>query len=380
MTENRLRSDVRTRALERAIVDRMVEGRSEWFPELPGSSVRLRPISTRPRAILYAVHLDATETPQALAKVRLGEVGAEPSASPVGGRPRLRTDVATAAELTRFEYTGLQAIAAMFGDDDPRFAAVRPLAHLPEFSAILMDYDPTPALHRGLLAESRLYRVRHPVRNRPLNPASWYNAGAWLRRFHDESPTAGLAQRQETRKAVRERFDAYAGYFGDGRAMTDARDLARRAAALTSTLVPTQLPMAVGHGDFAPRNLFADRTGRVTVIDPMPRWVVPRLEDLGRFLIALRMLGLQLHSHGAAYSSDWLAQREQEFVTGYYGDDLVPTSLLRCYEVLILLDKWSALVERGGRGPRARIEATGIRLAGGFITRQGHRLLDQAEA
>jgi hypothetical protein len=291
----------------------------------------------------------------------------------------LRTDVATAAELTRFEYTGLQTIAALFGDDDPRFATVRPLAHLPEHSAILMDYDRTPSLHRGLLAESRLNRIRHPRRRLSLNPASWSNAGAWLRRFHDESPTAGLAVRQDTREAVRERFDAYAGYFGDVRAMTDAHDLARRGADLTSSLVPDQLPMAVGHGDFAPRNLFADGAGRVTVIDPMPRWVVPRLEDLGRFLIALRMLGLQLHSHGAAYSADWVDQREQEFVTGYYGDDPIPTSLLRCYEALILLDKWSALVERGGGGAKARVEAFGIRLAGGFITRQGHLLLDRAE-
>ena len=38
--------------------------------------------------------------------------------------------------------------------------------------------------------------------------------------------------------------------------------------------------MAVGHGDYAPRNLFVDRSGRVTVIDPMPRWVVPRVEDI----------------------------------------------------------------------------------------------------
>jgi hypothetical protein len=357
----------------------MTEGRSEWFPDVPGSAVRLSPVSTRPRAILYAVHLDTTDVPRALAKVRLGEDGPEQTSTSAGGRPRLRTDIAGASELTRFEYTGLQSIAAMFGPEDRRFGAVRPLAHLAEHSTILMDFDPTPPLHRGLLAESRFYRIRHPRRSRPLNPASWSHAGAWLRRFHDQSPTAGLAARQETREAVRERFDAYAGYFGDVRGMTNARDLARRAAVLASSVVPARLPMAVGHGDFAPRNLFADQSGRVTVIDPMPRWEVPRLEDLGRFLIALRLLGLQLHSHGAAYSPGWMARREADFVSGYYGEDPVPTSLLRCYEVLILLDKWSALAERGGAGARARIEATGVRLAAGFISRQGHRLLDQAE-
>jgi hypothetical protein len=377
MTDNRLQTGARSRVLEQAIVDRVAADRARWFPDVRGSDVRLRPLSIRPRALLYAVHLDQTDVPQMLAKVRRDEAAVSHDATTGAGRPRLRTDVASATELTRFEYTGLQAIAGLFRDDD-RFAAVRPLAHLTEHSTILMDFHHTPTLHRLLLAESRPYRLRHPFSRRPLHPDAWSHAGAWLRRFHDQCSTEGLAARQETREAVRERFEAYAGYFGDVRGMTEAHDLAVRGAALTRTAVPDRLLMAVGHGDFAPRNLFADAAGRVTVIDPMPRWVVPTLEDIGRFLIALRLLGLQLHSHGLAYSPRWLEQSEQEFLGGYYGAQPVPESLLRCYEALILLDKWSALVERGGAGAKARLEATGIRLAGGFVSRQGHRLLDRA--
>ena len=378
MTNGRLEPEVSAREIEQAIATTVSEGRADWFPDLPGRSVRLEPISVRPRALLYGVHLDDGTVPQVLAKVRrdsdaaAGETGRTSSE-----RPRLRTDVAAAAELTHFEYLGLSSIANLFRPDDPRFDTVRPLAELSEHSTILMDFHHALTLHRVLTGQSRLSRIRHPFRARLAVPDVWSDAGGWLRRFHDGSPSEGLAVRQHTRESVLERFAAYSSYFGV-RAMADAQSVAREGEALAAVTIPEELPMAVGHGDYAPRNLFVDRSARVTVIDPMPRWVVPRVEDIGRFLIALRLLGLQLHSHGAAYSQAWLADREHEFVTGYFGETSVPLSLLRTYEVLILLDKWSALSERGDRG-RDRFEAAGVRLAAPYITRQARRLLDLAQ-
>ncbi len=34
-------------------------------------------------------------------------------------------------------------------------------------------------------------------------------------------------------------------------------------------------PLVVGHGTFVVRNLFESPTGRITLIDPLPRWLVP---------------------------------------------------------------------------------------------------------
>lgn len=376
MTNRRLEPEVGREATERAILASVNESRAEWFPELPEGSARLHPISIRPRALLYAVHLDDSGVPQVLAKVRRDSepLSGGPTSTPTE-RPRLRTDIATAAELTRFEYQGLRGIAGLTDDDDPRFDAVRPLAELLEHSTILMDFHHAPTLHRVLLDHSRFGRLRHPLRSRLDVPMAWSRAGAWLRRFHDGMPADGLAVRQRAREDVCDRFRAFASYFSDVRGIGAAAEVAREGEALAAATLPEVLPLAVGHGDYAPRNLFVDGAGRVTVIDPMPRWMVPRHEDIGRFLIALRLLGLQVHSHGAAFSQDWLAEREREFLAGYYGDDPLPTDLVRCYQVLILVDKWSALVERSGSG-RARLEAAGVRVARGYITRQARRLLE----
>jgi hypothetical protein len=378
MTNRRLEPEVGRAATERAILAKVKESRAAWFPELSEGPARLRPISIRPRALLYAVHLDDSDVPQLLAKVRRDSDPASgvPASTPTE-RPRLRTDVATAAELTRFEYQGLRGIRTLTDEDDPRFDAIRPLAELPEHSTILMDFHHAPTLHRALLDRSRFSRFRHPLSSRLDVPMAWSRAGAWLRRFHDGMPADGLAVRQRTREDVCDRFRAYASYFADVRGIRAAAEVARQGEALAAATLPDVLSLAVGHGDYAPRNLFVEQTGRIAVIDPMPRWVVPRHEDIGRFLIALRLLGLQLHSHGAAFSQDWLAEREREFLTGYYGDDPVPTDLVRCYQVLILVDKWSALVDRSGSG-RARLEAAGVRMARGYITRQARRLLEPA--
>ena len=59
---------------------------------------------------------------------------------------------------------------------------------------------------------------------------------------------------------------------------------------------------------------------------------------------------------GAAYGEDTLARWQRQVVDGYYGD-AVPWGALRCYQLLVLLDKWSALVKparTAARVPRLR--------------------------
>jgi hypothetical protein len=58
----------------------------------------------------------------------------------------------------------------------------------------------------------------------------------------------------------------------------------------------------------------------------------------------------------------------------------VPTAQLRCYELLILLDKWAALVDIPGRGWRARVTSASVRSASGFLRSQARRLLEPVPA
>jgi hypothetical protein len=366
------------RETEQAIVRRVREAGGEWFPGVgPDRSVRLRLVSSRPRSRLYAVTIGAGASgPQVLAKVRR-DGPAVPRPASGAGRPTLSAIPLGAAELTALEYDRLRAIAR-FTADDPRFGAVRPLDHLVEHGTILMDFVTEGTLRQVLLRRTRLL----PGRARGAEDGRiWQRVGAWLDLFQRSVPTGGLPARQQERQDVVDRFAAYGDYLADRTGEPGLPDLAAGGAELAATSLPERLPTAVGHGDYAPRNMFVGAGGRLTVFDPLGRWQVPAYEDLCRFLVGVRLLGLQLHTRGAAYSAEWVEGLECEVLRGYGGADtahgLAP---LRCYELLLLLDKWSALVAEDPRGSRAGLRLASTRRASGFVRTQAERLLELARS
>jgi hypothetical protein len=362
--------------VERAVARRLQQEGAAWFPGVSARpAVRLRLISRRPRALLYAARVGSHPAPLVLAKVRLERQGTETLDLP--RRPHLAPAPAPVDEQTAREFAGLRAIHERFGTGaDSRFGAVRPLAHLRSEHTILMEYLDAPTLRDRLAAQSRLSL---PGQREPRATQSpWSSAGAWLRRYHDDVRVPDLTPRQAARDEVVERFDAYGHFLGE-RLGRGVGDLTRRAARLAEEVLPERLPVAVGHGDFAPRNAFVEQSGRVTVFDPMPRWSVPVYEDLGRFLVGIRLLGGRLHTHGAAYSRRRVEEHELDVISGYWADEPAPGPQLRCYELLVLLDKWSALLgaPAGGRGSGLR--GRSVLLATGFVQDEARRLLDLAE-
>ena len=364
------------RLIEQVIEQHVTERAAQWFPDFRGPpTVRLRRVSSRPRSVLFAVIVkDGFQERRVLAKVRRGEP-APVTVERSGGRPRLSTDTPSASELTGLEYDGLRSIFRTFGTTGSSFGAIRPLDHLAAENTILMDYVEGRTLRQILVDQSRLSPHRRSVRRRdPENMLQ--QAGAWLRTFQQSMPHHSLPARQPTRQDVVDRFDAYHEFLTTRLGASSFGDLARRGADLAEDVLPDQLPMAVGHGDYAPRNVLVSEDGRLTVFDPMPRWVVPCLEDLCRFLVGIRLLGLQLHTHGVAYRRCELEHYEQQVIRGYYAEGPVPVAQLRCYELLIMLDKWSALVDMSHQGWRARVRTMSIELATGYLRGQAQRLLD----
>lgn len=362
--------------IEQAIVRRVGEAGGDWFPELAADgTVRLRLLKDRPRSRLYAVTIGAdSSVPHILAKVRSDGAGV-PSSTPGAGRPSLSHDPLGAAELTALEYDRLGAIAR-FTADDARFGAVRPLDHLVEHGTILMDYVADETLRRVLLRRTRLHRAlgRDHEEWRP-----WQRVGAWLELFQRSMSVDGLPARQQERQDVVDRFHAYGDYLVHRTGERGWHDLAVRGAELAAAVLPERLPMAVGHGDYAPRNMFLAVDGRLTVFDPLGRWQVPAYEDLCRFLVGVRLLGLQLHTRGAAYSAATVDTLEREVVLGYSGG-ATPTAPLRCYELLLLLDKWSALISEEPRSRRAALRMASTRQASGFVRAQAEHLLELARS
>jgi hypothetical protein len=365
------------REVEDVLVRRVAERAEEWLPGVgPRPSVRLHLLRERPRALLYRVEVANGHRPsRLLAKVRRGWPG---EAQAAGARPRLAPDLLPAAEQTALEFTGLSAIHAMFGGSE-EFGAVRPLDHLAAEDAIIMEYVQAPTV-RELLVRGRgpSPAVARTARRRREDACR--RSGAWLSSFQRRMPAADLPARQATREEVVDRFEAFTEFLTRRLGAGAVGGAARSGARLAADVLPARPALAVGHGDFAPRNLFALADGRVAVFDPLCRWQVPRFEDLCRFLVAVRLQGSQVHTHGVAYGSGELDRREAALIDGYGGGQQLPLAELRCYQLLITLDRWCALVDAPASSPLGRLRAAAVVRASGYLRRETRRLVELAQS
>jgi hypothetical protein len=348
------------------LAQRITPHTHEWFPEQPHSGVEVRVLADRPKCVLLTVHLDGAEVPAALAKLRRDSV--EPLA--VGGRPRLRQEAATAEQLTLLEWAGLTAIEGACGDV-AGLGVVRPLLLMPEDAGLVMTYVDAPTLRSTVLGVSRLRRTRECLDGAVAGCAL---AGRWLRTYQERSTASDRPVRQGTREDVTDQLRAYGAYL-DSPAW---RRMATAGADLVGRKLPQRLPLALGHGDFAPRNMLM-RDGRLTVIDPLPRWQVPAYDDLCRFLVGIRLIGEQVHTHGLAFSSETLDALEEAAVVAYLGPD-ADRSPLRAYQLLILMDKWTAMLDNPRRDLSGRLARRSAALADHRVRAQAERLLDLAAA
>jgi aminoglycoside phosphotransferase (APT) family kinase protein len=359
-----------TASAAREAVDVVARTGASWFPRLDPQRITVDVVEhhRRARCDLYRLALrDGGREHTVMAKVRHSGPGPGPVAAT---RPTLMPAVALAdADMARLEHDGLRMVAASAAArPGAGWRVARPLAFLPEHATLVMDHVAAQPFRSALMASSRL-----AVGSGSLPESVWTHTGAWLRRYHGLTPELPPTARNPDRADLLPRFADYARFLGvrTGRSRFLAR-AAETAAARGEEVLPDRFPMVVGHGDFAVRNLFVGPDGEVTVIDPMPRWAVPPHEDLCRFLVSVRLLGLQLATQGAAFPAARLDRYERLFLRGYFGDDAVPVEQLRLYQLLVVLDKWSASVDRGRRGVRGRWHDR-------YFHHEAVRLLDQLQ-
>jgi hypothetical protein len=365
------------RRVEEVILERVAERADEWFPGVGvRPTVALRRLGERPRAALYRLDIgEGPATRRVVAKVRRGWSGA---AQQVGARPRLAPHLLPAAEQTALEFTGLTAIHAMFGTGEGAFGSVRPLEHLAAENTVLMEHVDAPTL-RDVLARASRFSPRTWRRARGQED-TWNRAGAWLRTFQDQMHGDDLPARQGTREEVVERFEAFGEFLTSRLGARAVGDAAQAGAQLAADVLPRRLSLVVGHGDYAPRNVFVLGDGRLVVFDPLPRWRVPRFEDLGRFLVAFRLQAVQLHTHGAAYGAEEQDHRERAVIDGYCGSDTVRSPELRCHQLLITLDRWCTLVDSPSHGWSGRLRHASLDRAAGYLRKETRRLVELIES
>jgi hypothetical protein len=356
-----------TRLLLERVSAALSDNASDWLAlPRPSARIHVEVFSERPRSVMLRGSLGQdVGSPRVMVKIRREQ----PDTAGRQNRPRLRSGTPSAAELTKLEFDALVRIHDSISASEPGLATVRPLAVLEDINAIVMEYVEQPTLRKVVLAYSRFAGVRTPRRD---IDEIWRRSGRWLRVFQAAVP-ADQPVRQADRGEILGQIGRYQTFLASRVGAATVDPVVTRAQEMVHNHLPEELPLAPGHGDYAPRNMFVFSDDRLAVFDPLPRWRVPEYEDLCRLLIGLRLMGVQLHSHGAAYRASQIETWESAALHGYYGDD-VPWDRVRSYQMLILLDKWAALVDTAHRGIRSRVRIASIRLASRYVRSQADRI------
>ena len=107
--------------------------------------------------------------------------------------------------------------------------------------------------------------------------------------------------------------------------------------------LPAELPLGMGHGDFAAHNCFAGAHGRVTVFDTEGEWQAPIYEDLAHFLVAVGSVVPHVQGRRLMFDNTTIQSLQSAFVGGYFGSAPVPVVAVRLFEIQALLDRWSSM-------------------------------------
>lgn len=256
-------------------------------------------------------------------------------------RPRLLSPIDPAVK-SRLEYEALGAMQTHFEQlKEPRFGMVRVFDHLPEEHAVIMEAVRQPSLRTAFVKSKR---PGFSADSATLNVV-FQNAGAWLRAYH-ALPKRNSVQHRHTRRTDFLRFIEEVTHFL-GLRLDDPRFFDQVAASVAATacdILPEELPLGLAHGDFAMRNILIGPKERVTVIDTLARHRTAIYEDLGYFLLALKIHWCRAFDRLLPLRIDTTSEYEHAFLSGYFVGDSIPRAALRLYEVQALLDKWASFV------------------------------------
>jgi len=261
-------------------------------------------------------------------------------------------------DMHRLHYSALKAIYEYFTClNKKNLGAIQVLDYLPEYSAIFTEESSDPKLRQLFYGKNRLHSL---FQDDELIPA-FQNVGTWLRVYHEMPKEKDVIIRHSHPEDYIEAITKLNGFLA--RLLGNEAFFKKISSILIKNaqeLLPESLPLGLGHGDFALRNILIAPNARVTVLDTFAKWRTPIYEDIGYFLNDLKMSYPQVLSYGLAFSSKQLASYEQAFLKGYFDHELIPYPAIQLYEALALLDKWSSTIARSYQ------QRHSIKFVGGF--------------
>lgn len=353
---------------------------NQYFPELGDTSVDVRLLGQRNRAasVFYRYEVVGVDK-KVLVKMPFRRGERFHGENGHMRRPRLapKTD---SADKCRLEYEALSMIHAYFSElNDPRFGTIHTLDFFPDERAVMMVEHNDPNL-RKLFGKTALFRL--PAASKVLR-APFENAGAWLQRYHRmpvrDPVRIRHAQRADFVKTIEEYCDFLVRMVGNALVF---QELFATVDAYASAALPDSLPLGLGHGDYAMRNILVGTDDRVTVLDTLAKWQTPIYEDISYFLAGIKTTSPHTLSQGLLFSAGVISDCERAFLSGYFDADAIPMRVIRLFEIQAMLDKWSSMVVRLGqkRGTKAPFARLYLALANRYFTKRISYILEDIEA
>jgi hypothetical protein len=350
------------------------------------------PVTPRPVSVVHRYVAEApgrrqpiiVKEPQTRSRLAMARPPAPPWDQQAGSQPLVRPRLAPVPDPeTRYprEYEALVLIArALDEDPHPDLGAVPVLGYIQDRHAIVMGEVSDPPL-RDVLYRTSLGGRRDASRV----AAAFEHAGLWLARYHALPPPPDSRERQGDRAsivALATRMVEYLQSRADSLGRTDDAafldGIRGPALGAIEGALPPQLPLALGHGDFALRNVLLGRGARVTVYDVWTQWCPPPHEDLATFLGSVRTAMPRVVTGGRWIPEDVVERAEAALLRGY-GAVPCGEQSLTAYQLFLLFDRWGSIP---GVTRPAGSRLTGLRAALMWraYRREARRLLDRLGA
>jgi hypothetical protein len=333
-------------AIDQTIVfmDHIRKHAPRYYPDLSTEQIRVQLLDKQKRraAMLYRFKVsDKAQIRSVFVKVPLRSSSSNQTNGSGYEKPLLFPKTEP-HDMHWLHYTALTAIYEYFtGLNTKQLGAIRVLDYLPQYHAIFTEESNDSGLRQLFLKENRL---RSPFADSELTVV-FQNVGAWLRAYHAMPKNEGVEVRHQHRDDYVEAITKLTDFLAKAR--EDEPYFKKNASIIITKgqeILPESLPLGLGHGDYALRNILVGPNARVTVLDTLAKWRTPIYEDIGYFLNELKMSSPQVISQGLVFRSDQLAEYESAFLKGYFSNGPVPYPAIRLYEALALLDKWSSTI------------------------------------
>ncbi len=338
-----------------------------WF-ERPGTArVEVDRVDDRTQSMLVHLTVESGGTlAPVVVKVPKG-AGPDPSA-----QPRLVEPVRDPVVKSRLEHAALHAVEQrLVALGDARLGWVHVYGYLADWAALVVESIDDPTLDERLRG-----RPSHSF-GRVDRAVVLGHLGAWLAEYH----------RLETPE-MQDRGGSRSSLVADLRQLIEMSPTASRTDErrdrfsvvvdrVESVVADTDLRMGLGHGDFAPRNVFVADDHCVTVIDSLGRFRVPIQEDAAYLLVDLTTGATRFARRGVPTTRRALDRLRSAFLDGYPMDD---DPLLWAFELRALLDKDRSLGQRTRRrtvagNAKAVVDGARRRLLAREIERVSERLV-----